>query len=78
MSLCGNLSKEDLNWTDWGHLRTGDRVTVWESRRFHFDATVDVLTEDSSVIWVLADSGAGRRAFGCNEDVNISRVSGNN
>lgn len=43
---------------DWTHLRAGDHVTVRESERRFYEATVDDLTEDSSVVWILSELGA--------------------
>lgn len=60
---------------NWADLRPGDRVTVSENGRFPFEATVDLLTEDSAVVWVFYAAGGGRRAFDHREDVTIRRIS---
>lgn len=60
---------------NWANLRPGDRVTVSESGRFPYQATVDELTDDSSVIWVFSATGAGRRAFAATEGIDIRSVS---
>lgn len=55
---------------NWSSLHPGDRVTVAESRKLPYEATV-VLTSDLGFVWVLPDSGSGRRVFDCREDVVI-------
>lgn len=55
----------------WNHLLPGDLVTVAEFGQSPYPAFVDVLTDDAEVIWVLPETGAGRRAFDCREDVVI-------
>lgn len=58
---------------NWSSLRPGDRVTVSESPQSNFEAIVDVLTQDSAVIWVLPEPGFGRRAFDCREGIDIRK-----
>jgi hypothetical protein len=55
----------------WDHLLPGDPVTVAEFGQAAYAACVDVLTDDAEVIWILPETGAGRRAFDCREDVVI-------
>jgi hypothetical protein len=59
---------------NWAGLRPGDRVTVSEFPQDVFEAIVDVLTQDSAVIWVLPEPGFGRRAFDCREGVDIRKA----
>jgi hypothetical protein len=55
---------------NWSGLQPGDRVTVAEFRQLPYEATV-VLTGDLGIVWVLPDSGYGRKVFDCREDVVI-------
>lgn len=59
---------------NWSILTPGDRITVKESGRPGYDATVDILTADAGVIWILPDVGSGRKAFDCREDIIISHI----
>jgi hypothetical protein len=56
---------------DWSRLHHGDCVTVAEFGQRPYPAIVDEFTEDMKVIWVLPESGAGRRVFGYHDDVVI-------
>lgn len=69
------LPKEHPARKNWASLRPGDRVTVLESAHFAYQATVDVLTADARVVWVLPESGDSRRAFDCREEITIRRTS---
>lgn len=68
------VSSKQESRQKWASLRPGDRVTVSESPQNVFEAIVDVLTQDSAVIWVLPEPGFGRRAFYCREGVEIRKA----
>ncbi len=68
------MPKEHATRENWARLRPGDHVTVSESAHYSYKATVDVLTEDARVVWVLPESGDIRRAFDCREEIVISRM----
>jgi hypothetical protein len=55
---------------NWSSFNPGDRVSVAEFRKLPYEATV-VLTSDVGVLWVLPDTGYGRKVFDCREDVVI-------
>lgn len=65
------VSGEDTPRQDWSALRPGDRVSVSESGNPAYEARVDILTGDSSVMWILAGDLKSRKAFDCREDVVI-------
>jgi hypothetical protein len=69
------LPKQHSARKNWASLRPGDRVTVAESEQFSYEATVEVLTEDARVIWVIPEKGDIRRAFDCREEITIRRIS---
>jgi hypothetical protein len=64
------MSRDDATGQNWSDFRPGDRVTVAEFRKLPYEATV-VLTGDVGTVWVLPDSGYGRKVFDCREDVVI-------
>jgi hypothetical protein len=68
------VPKSHMKPKNWASLRPGDRVTVSESARLPYEATVDVLTHDARVVWVLPVSGDIRRAFDCREETSICRL----
>ncbi len=61
---------------DWTGLEPQARVIVQEGRGTSYEAVVDILTEDMTVVWVLPTALTGRRAFHHNDDVDITVVSG--
>lgn len=65
------MPTEETTQQDWSWLKPGDRVTVTEYRQEPYRATVDLLTPNTAIIWVLPENGATRRAFDCREDVII-------
>lgn len=68
------MPKETALPNKWVGLRSGDRVVVTESDHVTYEATVDDLTTDARVVWVIPDSGDIRRAFDCREEISIRRV----
>lgn len=54
---------------DWSGLRPAQSVLVHEPLGEAYAATVDAITEDSSVIWVVCERYYQRRAFDYREDV---------
>lgn len=67
------LSEQYFTPQNWEGLRPGDRVTVSESKHLGYEAIVDVLTEDAVVIWLLPETGQGRRTFDHREAPTIRR-----
>ena len=61
---------QDTLGQNWLHFQAGDRVTVAEFGNSPYEATV-VLTSEIGVLWVLPDSGSGRRVFDSREHVVI-------
>ena len=57
--------------TDWAHMKPNDRVVVREAGKEPFEASVDIMTYDHTVIWLLPRSFGSRRAFHCNDEVDI-------
>lgn len=58
---------------DWADLLPYDRVTVQEGKETPYEAVVDVLTHDATVIWVLPVRSGSRRAFHYSDDVDIKK-----
>lgn len=65
------MAQEDTTLQDWSNLVSGERVSVAERGRRPYSATVDALTDDSGVVWIIPDSGTGRRAFDYREGILI-------
>jgi peptide methionine sulfoxide reductase MsrB len=63
------LAQETLG-QNWLHFHAGDRVTVAEFGNAPYEATV-VLTSEIGVLWVLPDTGSGRKVFDSREQVVI-------
>ena len=57
--------------TTWASLKVHDRVGVREHGKEYFEAVVDVLTEDRTVVWVLPTMMTGRRASHTRNDGEI-------
>ncbi len=57
--------------TRWVGLQSLDQVTVHEGKRPSYEAVVDVITEDRTVVWVLPVTNGHRRAFHFTDDVDI-------
>lgn len=57
---------------NWSGLRPAQSVQVRESIGEPYRATVDAITEDCSVIWVLSDTMNQRKAFDYREGVIVS------
>jgi hypothetical protein len=56
---------------NWMELQPRDPVTVQDRKNFSYEAVVDVLTEDCTVVWVLPLGRGDRRAFHCSDNVDI-------
>ena len=57
---------------NWSGLRPTQNVLVDESVGKPYRATVDAITEDCTVIWVVSDTTHQRRAFDYREGVIVS------
>ncbi|WP_458106679.1 hypothetical protein M1D51_12180 [Arthrobacter sp. R3-55] len=57
---------------NWSGLRPTQNVLVDESVGEPYRATVDAITEDCTVIWVVSDTTHQRRAFDYREGVIVS------
>ncbi|AMB40245.1 MULTISPECIES: hypothetical protein [Paenarthrobacter] len=57
---------------NWSGLRPTRNVLVQESVGEPYQATVDAITEDFTVIWVVSDTTHQRKAFDHREGVVIS------
>lgn len=55
---------------NWSHFQPGDRVSVVEFGNPSYEANV-VLTSDLGIVWVLPETGSGRRVFDSREHVLI-------
>ena len=56
---------------DWTLLAANDAVEVFEGNGRSYPAVVDTKTPDSTVVWVIDESGR-RRAFDRREDVRLT------
>lgn len=59
----------------WTGLEPRARVIVQEGGGRSYEAVIDILTKDLSVVWVLPTTLTGRRAFHCSDDVSITVAS---
>ena len=57
----------DKELSDWTALRRGERLTLHTPTGAELSGTVDMRSDDASVIWVQLSDGAGRRLI-CRED----------
>lgn len=57
---------------DWSGLRPAQSVLVREFIGEPYAATVDAITEDCNIIWVVSDATHQRKAFDYREGVIIS------
>ncbi|BCW40312.1 hypothetical protein StoSoilB3_18470 [Arthrobacter sp. StoSoilB3] len=57
---------------NWSGLRPAQTVLVRESIGEHYPATVDAITEDCTVIWVVSDTTHQRKAFDYREGVVVT------
>jgi hypothetical protein len=62
-------ARSSQNWTG---LHPAQAVIVQEPVGEPYPATIDAVTEDSSVIWVIAESDYQRRAFDHREGIVIT------
>ena len=58
----------------WTTLKPGERVIVRDGKLPPFEAQVELLTYDRTVVWIQPLSSGGRRAFHHADDVTISPV----
>ena len=59
---------------DWTGLQPEAHVIVQDGREPSYEAVVDILTQDLTVVWVLPTALTGRRAFHHHNDVNFTVV----
>jgi hypothetical protein len=64
------LAHQDTVGQNWLRFQAGDRVTVAEFGNSPYEATV-VQTSEIGALWVLPDTGSGRRVFDSREHVVI-------
>lgn len=57
---------------NWSGLRPAQAVLVRELVGERYPATVDTITEDCTVIWVVSDTTHQRKAFDYREGVIVS------
>ncbi|MDQ0618191.1 hypothetical protein [Arthrobacter globiformis] len=55
---------------NWSALEAGQPVLVTENPSLHYPTTIDELTEDNTVVWIIA--GSTRRAFDYREGTVIA------
>jgi hypothetical protein len=60
-----------LGRTDWSGLHLYDRVAVHEGKEQPYEAVIDVLTEDATLILVLPAQSGRRSMFHYADDVDI-------
>jgi hypothetical protein len=48
---------------NWRELRPGDTVVLLGSGNERVSGTVDAVTTDGDMVWILQDNGAGRKLF---------------
>ena len=68
------MSQTNYPVQDWTELAAKDLVRVIEPGRAAYRATIETKTLDSSVVWVITDTGY-RRAFDAREGVRIVAAS---
>lgn len=68
------MSQTNYPVQDWTELAAKDLVRVIEPGRAAYRATIDTKTLDSTVVWVITDTGY-RRAFDVREGVQIIAAS---
>ncbi|MFM9273573.1 hypothetical protein [Pseudarthrobacter sp. NKDBFgelt] len=49
--------------TNWNDLRPGDTVLLVGTSKERVSGTVDAVTTDGDIMWILQDDGAGRKLF---------------
>lgn len=59
---------------DWSEMQSGQKVHVADPWGGYYLATVDTITRDHSVLWVVSESGNTRRALDYREGVIVSRA----
>ncbi len=64
------MRQELLAIQDWTLLAADNPVEVVEANGRRYPAVVDTKTDDSTVVWVIDESGS-RRAFDCREGVGL-------
>lgn len=57
---------------NWSALEAGQPVLVTEHPSLQYPATIDELTDDNTVVWIIA--GSTRRAFDYREGIVIAPV----
>lgn len=59
---------------DWSEMQSGQKVRVADPWAGYYPATVDTITNDHTVLWVVSDRGNTRRAFDYREGVIVARA----
>lgn len=59
---------------NWSGLHPAQTVVVHEPSGEPYLAAVDTITEDSGVVWVVAERDHQRRAFDCREGIVITQA----
>jgi hypothetical protein len=49
--------------TNWSDLRPGDTVVLVGTSNERVSGTVDAVTTEGDMVWILQDNGAGRKLF---------------
>jgi hypothetical protein len=49
--------------TKWTDLRPGDTVVLVGTSNERVSGTVDAVTTDGDIVWILQDNGVGRKLF---------------
>jgi hypothetical protein len=58
----------------WSTLRSRDQVVVQEGKGIPYEAVVDVLTGDATVVWIVPTAVGNRKAFHYGDDVVIEAM----
>ncbi len=69
-----NAFFKNVRRTGWIGLQPQDRVLVKEEKKPTYEAVVDMMTEDLTVVWVIPSTTGTRRAFHSSDDVDITVV----
>lgn len=54
---------------NWDGLHPGQKVSVHELAGEPYTATIDAITEDNGVVWIVSERGYQRKAFDYREGV---------
>lgn len=68
------LNHRSRGRTSWEGLSANDQVLVTGALYPPYTAIVDVISQNRTVVWVIATTGAGRRAFHYADEVTIEKL----